>query len=93
MLNKSGDSGQLSFSKNQTSFCKTEALNIVFNKVIFHASSLKQSRQLFKIFHIQYFRLLIFLLAILITACASSSPVFLMMYSACKLNKQGNIQP
>ena len=37
-----------------------------------------------------YLRLLIFLLAILITACASSSPVFLMMYSAHKLNKQGD---
>jgi len=41
-----------------------------------------------------YLRLLIFLLAILIPACASSSPVFLMMYSAYKLNKQDdNIQP
>ena len=41
-----------------------------------------------------YLRLLIFLLAILIPACASSSPEFLMMYSAYKLNKQGdNIQP
>ena len=41
-----------------------------------------------------YQKLLIFLLAILIPACASSSPVFLMMYSAYKLNKQGdNIQP
>ena len=41
-----------------------------------------------------YLRLLIFLLAILIPACASSSPVFLMMYSAYKLNKHGdNIQP
>ena len=41
-----------------------------------------------------YLRLLIFLLVILIPACASSSPAFLMMYSACKLNKQGdNIQP
>ena len=41
-----------------------------------------------------YLRLLIFLLAILIPACASSSPAFLMMYSASKLNKQGdNIQP
>ena len=41
-----------------------------------------------------YLRLLIFLLAILIPACASSSPVFLMIYSAYKLNKQGdNIQP
>ena len=41
-----------------------------------------------------YLKLLIFLLAILIPACASYSPVFLMMYSAYKLNKQGdNIQP
>ena len=41
-----------------------------------------------------YLRLLIFLLAILITACSSSSPAFLMMYSAYKLNKQGdNIHP
>ena len=32
--------------------------------------------------------------SILIAACASSSPAFLMMYSAYKLNKQGdNIQP
>ena len=41
-----------------------------------------------------YLRLLIFLPAILIPACASSSPVFLMIYFAFKLNKQGdNIQP
>ena len=41
-----------------------------------------------------YLRLLIVLLAILIPACASSSPMFLMMFSAYKLNKQGdNIQP
>ena len=41
-----------------------------------------------------YLRLLIFLPAILIPACASSSPAFLMMCSAYKLNKQGdNIQP
>ena len=41
-----------------------------------------------------YMRLLVFLLAILIPACASSSPAFLMMYSAYKLNKQSvNIQP
>ena len=40
-----------------------------------------------------YLRLLIFLPAILIPTCASS-PVFLTMYSAYKLNKQGdNIQP
>ena len=41
-----------------------------------------------------YLRLLIFLPAVLIPACATSSPAFLMMYSAYKLNKQGdNIQP
>ena len=41
-----------------------------------------------------YLRLLIFLPGILIPACASSSPAFLMRYSAYKLNKQGdNIQP
>ena len=41
-----------------------------------------------------YLRLLIFLPAILIPACASSSPAFPMLYSAYKLNKQAdNIQP
>ena len=41
-----------------------------------------------------YLRLLISLLAILIPACASSSPTFLMMYSSYKLNKKGdNMQP
>ena len=41
-----------------------------------------------------YLRLLIFLLEILIPACASSSLSFLIMYSLCKLNKQGdNFQP
>ena len=41
-----------------------------------------------------YLRLLIFLLAILIPAWASSSPAFHMMYSAYKLNKQSDhIQP
>ena len=41
----------------------------------------------------EYLRLLIFLLAILIPACASSSLASHMMYSAYKLNKQGdNIQ-
>ena len=41
-----------------------------------------------------YLRLLIFLLAILISTCASYSVAFLMMYSTYNLNKQGdNIQP
>ena len=37
-----------------------------------------------------YLRLLILLPAIFIPACASSSPAFCMMYSALKLNKQGD---
>ena len=41
-----------------------------------------------------YLRLLIFLLAILIPACASSSLAFYIMYSVYKLNKQGDsVQP
>ena len=41
-----------------------------------------------------YLRLLIFLPGILIPSCVSSSLAFYMMYSAYKLNKQGdNIQP
>ena len=41
-----------------------------------------------------YLRLLIFLLAVMIPAFASSTLMFLMMYSAYKLKKQGdNIQP
>ena len=41
-----------------------------------------------------YRRLVIFLPAIFIPACASSYPAFHMMYSAYKLNKQGdNMQP
>ena len=41
-----------------------------------------------------YLRVLIFLLAILIPACDSSSTAFCMIYSAKKLNKQGdNIEP
>ena len=41
-----------------------------------------------------YLKLLIFLLAILIPACASSSPEFRMICSAYKINKQGDdIQP
>ena len=41
-----------------------------------------------------YLRLLIFLQAVFIPACDSLSLAFCMMYSACKLNKQGdNMQP
>ena len=44
--------------------------------------------------HTSAYLRLIFLLAVLIPACDSSSPAFHMMYSAYKLNKQcNNIQP
>ena len=59
-------------------------------KRLFGSSSLSALRVVLS----AYLSLLIFLPAILIPACASSSPAFLMMYSAYKLNKQGNnIQP
>ena len=55
---------------------------------------LKLNIQKTKIMASAYLRLLVFLLAILIPACASPSPAFLMMYSAYKLNKQDdNTQP
>ena len=61
-----------------------------FIKRLFSSSSLSAIR----VVPSAYLRLLIFLPAILIPAYASSSPAFLMMYSAYKLNKQGdNIQP
>ena len=64
--------------------------SFTFIKRVFSSSSLSAIRVVL----FAYLRLLIFLPAILIPACASSSPAFLMMYSACKLNKQGdNIQP
>ena len=54
-----------------------------FIKRLFSSSSLSA----ISVMSSAYLRLLIFLLAILIPACASSSPEFLMMYSAYKLNK------
>ena len=73
------------------SFKPTFSLSsFTFFKRLFSSSSLSAIR----VVSSAYLRLLIFLPAILIPACASSSLVFLMMYSACKLNKQGdNIQP
>ena len=64
--------------------------SFTFIKKIFSSSSLSA----IKVVSSAYLRLLIFLWAILIPACASSSLAFHMMYSAYKLNKQGdNIQP
>ena len=58
----------------------------VVYKRLFSSSSLSTIR----VASSAYLRLLIFLPAILIPACVSSSPAFLMMYSAYTLNKQGD---
>ena len=69
------------------SFKPTFSLSsFTFIKRLFSSSSLSTIR----VVSSAYLRLLILLPAILIPACASSSPGFLMMYSAKKLNKQGN---
>ena len=73
------------------SFKPTFSLSsFTFIKRLYSSSSLSAIRVVLS----AYLRWLIFLPAILILACASSSPAFLMMYSEHKLNKQGyNIQP
>ena len=70
--------------------CWISLSSFSFIKRLFSSSSLSAIRVVLSV----YLMLLIFLLAVLIPACASSSPAFLMMYSAYKLNKQGDsIQP
>ena len=72
------------------SFKPTFSLSFSFIKRLFTSSLLSAIRMVAS----AYLRLLIFLLAVLIPACASSSLAFYMMCSAYKLNKQGdNIQP
>ena len=73
------------------SFKPTFSLSsFTFIKRLFSSSSLFAVR----VVSSAYLRLLIFLLAILIPSYASSGPAFVMMFSAYKLNKQGdNIQP
>ena len=64
--------------------------SFTFIKRLFSSSSLSAIR----VVSSAYLRLLIFLPAILIPACASSRPAFLLRYSTYKLNKQNdNIQP
>ena len=72
-------------------FMSTFSLSsFTFIKRLFSPSSLSAIRVASSV----YLRLLIFLPAIGIPAYASSSLALRMMYSACKLNKQGdNIQP
>ena len=73
------------------SFKPTFSLSsFIFIKKPFSSSSLSAIR----VVSSAHLRLLIFLLAILIPVCASSSPAFHMIYFAFKFNKQGdNIQP
>ena len=72
------------------SFKPAFSLSFTFIKRLFSSSSLSA----IGVVSSAYLRLLIFLPAILISACASSSPSFHMMYSVYKLNKQDdNIQP
>ena len=73
------------------SFKSTFSLSsFTFIKRLFSSSSLSAIR----VVSSAYLRLLIFLPAFLISACASSSPAFLMKSSAYTLNKQSdNIQP
>ena len=73
------------------SFKPTFSLSsLTFIKRLFSSSSLSAVR----VVSSAYLRLLIFLLAILIPACPLFSLAFHMMFSAYKLNKQGdNIQP
>ena len=76
-------------------------LNVLSFKPTFSLSSFTFIKRLFssslsaiRVVSSAYPRLLKFFPAILIPACASFSPAFLTMYSAYKLNKQGdNIQP
>ena len=70
------------------SFKPTFSLSYTFKRLF--SSSLSDIR----VVSPAYLRLLIFLPEILIPACASSNPAFLMMYSAYMLSKEGdNIQP
>ena len=63
--------------------------SFTFTQRLYSSSSFSAIRMVLS----TYLRLLIFLLAVLIPACDSYSPGFLMMYLACKLNKQrDNIQ-
>ena len=73
------------------SFKPTFSLSsLTFIKSLFNSSLLSAIRMVSSV----YLRLLIFFPAFYIPACASSCPAFLMMYSAYKLNKQGDsIQP
>ena len=71
--------------------CQANFFTLLFH---FHQEAFSSLLSAIRVVSSAYLRLLIFLPAILIPACASSSPAFLLMYSAYKLNDQGdNVQP
>ena len=72
-------------SKPAFSLSSSTFINRLFSSTLLYAIKVVSS---------PYLRVWIFLLAILMPACASTSLEYHMMYSAYKLNKQGdNIQP
>ena len=80
---------QMPWSSFSECWVLSNLLSFTFIKKLFSSSLLSAIRVVSA-----YLRLLIFLPAILIPACASSSLAFCMMYSAHKVYKQGdNIQP
>ena len=84
----------LSLGKLRKLVMNREAWRAAVHGVTKSRTRLSDKTELIRVVSSAYLRLLIFLPAILIPACVSSSPAFLMIYSAYKLNKQGdNIQP
>ena len=77
-----------------SSFSECWALSQLFHSFTFIKRLFSSSLSAIRVVSSAHLRLLIFLLAILFPAYASSSPAFLIMYTVYKLNKQGdNIQP
>ena len=77
-----------------SSFFECWALSQLFHSFTFIKRLFSSSLSAIRVVSSAYLRSLIFLPGILIPACDSSSLAFHMMYSAHKLNKQGdNIQP
>ena len=88
------DVNNLRYTDDTTLMAESELLKSLLMKVKEESEKVGLKVQKSKIMASVYLRLLTSLPAILILACASSSLAFLMMYSAFKLNKQGdNIKP
>ena len=76
------------------SFCICTEFSHMVLTLKWNAFHLTHDRWNNSLAYLAYLKLLLFLPGILIPACASSSPAFLVMYSAYKLNKHSdNIQP